>query len=86
LLKLKVPNERVLDVYKVQREILQSKISNITAENKLLIENTIEDILNSGNSESMNKINTIREILYFLDLSFVKMMAPEYKDIILNYK
>ncbi|MBD3215030.1 MAG: N-6 DNA methylase [Candidatus Lokiarchaeota archaeon] len=85
LLSLKVPNERVLEVYKIQKERLESKLTQITADDKLLIESSIESILKNGLSGEITKINSIREILHFIDMAFIKMIAPDYKDHILTY-
>jgi len=85
LLSLKIPDDKVLKVYRIQKELLETKLLQITPDDKLLIENIIDSILDNGDITNINEISSIREILYFIDLAFIKMMAPEYKDELLTY-
>lgn len=85
ILTLKVPNKRVLEIYKIQKQMLESKLTQITPEDKNLIETTIHSILEDGKAEHIKEINSIREILYFIDLAIITMIASDYKEEILTY-
>jgi len=85
ILMLKVPNKRVLEAYKIQKVMLESKLTQITPEGKKLIETVINSILENGNTEKIKEINSIREILHFIDLAFINMIVPDHKEDILTY-
>ena len=61
------------------------KIAGLDSEEKLRIERIIDKVLQDKGPFGLKGINTISKILYFIDLAFIKMMVPEYKDVILTY-
>ncbi len=74
-----------MDIIKIKRSLLYKKIAALTSEEKIQIENIIDIILKNGNLKGADFINSISKILYFIDMSFIKMMAPQFKDEILTY-
>lgn len=74
-----------MDIIKIKRSLLYKKIAALTSEEKIQIENIIDIILKNGNLKGADFINIISKILYFIDMSFIKMMAPQFKDEILTY-
>lgn len=85
LLQLKIPSERVMNIMKIRMARLYQKIAGLNSEEKLQIENIVDNILSSQDLEEVESFKSISEILYFNDISFIKMMAPEFKDEILAY-
>ena len=85
LLILKIPSEKVMELIKIKKARLFKKISGLNTEEKLQIEIMVDRILSSQEIEGTEYINSISKILYFNDISFIKMMAPEFKDEILTY-
>jgi len=65
--------------------MLFNKIANLFTEQKLQIEEIIDTILNSEEVSGMENIDTISKILYFIDLAFIKMIAPDYVEEIMTY-
>ena len=85
LLKLKFPTNDILEVIKNKKERLYNKIIHIDSEQKLAIESVIDSILLQGIVSGIENIKTISKISHFIDLAFIKMMAPENKEEILAY-
>jgi len=85
LLDLRIPTEDIMEIIRIKKRLLFNKISNISSEDRLVIENIVDDVLTSGNTENINLINSINKILYFIDISFIKMIAPDYKEDLLAY-
>ena len=85
LIEQKIPSNEIFEVIRIKKELLIKKVALPTSEEKIQIENVIEDILNSKSVQGIEKINSISKILYFIDIAFIKMIAPEYKNEILAY-
>lgn len=85
LVKLKIPTDDIRDIIHIKKNRLFKKIAGLNSEEKLRIGKIIENILQDRTPFGIKGISTISKILYFIDLSFIKMMAPEYKDVILTY-
>ena len=62
-----------------------NRVTILNSEQKLNIELIVVNILNSGNLDGIDSINALSKILYFIDISFIKMMAPHFKDEILAH-
>ena len=85
LLKLKVPSSKSLELIRIHKMLLFQKISPLSSDDRERIEELIEDILNSGDKSDIGFIDSISKILYFIDMAFIKMIAPKYKEEILTY-
>ena len=87
LLTLKIPDDKAMECINVRSDMLINLISQISASDKSFIENIINTVLqgNNFNAQSLKEINTLNKILYFNNLSFIKMMMPNFKDLILDY-
>jgi len=83
--KIKIPTDDIRDIIHIKKNQLFKKISGLSSEEKLRIEKIIDNILQDKTPFGIRGISTVSKILYFIDLSFIKMMAPEYKDVILMY-
>jgi len=85
LLKLKVPSSKSLELIKTYKILLFRKISLLSSDDKQKIEEYIEEILNTANNSDSRFIDSASKILYFIDMAFVKMIAPKYKGEIMTY-
>ena len=85
LLHLRIPSDKIMDIIKIKRSRLYKKIAALTSEEKIQIEKIIDVTLKNGDLEGTDFINNISKILYFIDIFFIKMMAPQFKDEILTY-
>ncbi|MFX1450549.1 MAG: N-6 DNA methylase [Promethearchaeota archaeon] len=85
LLQLRIPNDTIMEIIKIQKSRLYNKIATLTSDEKNQIEQIIDDILKDGNITKTDFINSISKILYFINISFIKMMVPQFKDEILAY-
>lgn len=85
LLNLKIPSDKIMELIKLKKARLFKKISGLNTEEKLQIETMVDNILSSQGIEGTEHINSISKILYFIDISFIKMIVPEFKDEILAY-
>ncbi|KKM64301.1 hypothetical protein LCGC14_1502710 [marine sediment metagenome] len=74
-----------MEIIKIKKERLFQKIPNLNSEEKIKIEQTVDRILATNTKAGENEIKLISEILYFINIAFIKMMAPNYKDILLTY-
>ena len=70
---------------KIRKDWLNKKLIQLTTERKLKIEMIVNDILTSKKNELVGSIISVNEILYFINIAFIKMMAPDYKVEILSY-
>lgn len=59
--------------------------SNLNSEIKTKIEQTVDGILATNTQADVDEIKHISEILYFINIAFIKMMAPDYKDVLITY-
>ncbi len=85
LLKLKLPSTNILSLIKIKKNILYKKITILNSEQKSEIDAIIDDVLQHKELTNSKYINTITKIIHFIDLAFIKMIAPEYKEEILAY-
>ena len=85
LVNLKLPSDKAIEIITIKKEYLAKKLKLLTAETKLEIESIINEILLSKNMQLIDKISSVSEILYFIDVAFIKMMVAEFKDEILAY-
>jgi len=85
LLHIKIPSEEIMEVIKIKKTQIFKKFAILTPKDKNEIENSIDNILTTRDINGVNFINTVSKLLYFIDLSFIKMMAPKYKEEILSY-
>lgn len=85
LLRLKIPTDNVISEIREKKAILFKQISHPTIEEKTEIEKIIDNILEFNNSQGIESIENINQILYFIDLAFIKMICSAYKDFILEY-
>ncbi|MFW9873644.1 MAG: N-6 DNA methylase [Candidatus Thorarchaeota archaeon] len=84
-LKLKVPTSKSLELINIYKIRLFQKISPLSSDEKLRIDETIDKILNYKDNLNIGFISSASKILYFIDMAFVKMIAPEYKEEIMAY-
>jgi len=85
LLRLKIPSEAIMEIIKIKKERLFQKIPNLNSEIKIKIEQTVDGILATNTQVGVDEIKRISEILYFINIAFIKMMAPDYKDVLMSY-
>ena len=85
LLKLRIPSDKAMEIIKIKKSLLYKKISGLNSEEKIQIETIVDNILSFQNLEGTASINSINKILYFNDISFIKIMAPEFKDELIAY-
>jgi len=85
LLRLKIPSEAIMDVIKIKKERLFQRIPNLNSVMKIKIEQTVDGILATNTQADVDEIKHISEILYFINIAFIKMMAPDYKDVLITY-
>ncbi len=57
----------------------------MNSEQKSAIDAIIDDVLQHKELTNSTYINIISKIIHFIDLAFIKMVAPEYKEEILAY-
>ncbi|KKK81429.1 hypothetical protein LCGC14_2813520 [marine sediment metagenome] len=69
----------------IKKERLFQKIPSINSEIKIKIEQTVDGILTTNTKVGVDEIKRISEILYFINIAFIKMMAPGYKDVLITY-
>ena len=85
LLLCRIPNTEAIDkINSIKYEIFK-EISPLTAERRDEIDQIIEPILNNVEFEEVQSIRRVNELIYFIDIAFIKMICPEYKDYILDY-
>ena len=85
LLKLKLPSTNILTLIKIKKSILYKKIAILNSDQRSEIDAIIEEVLQHRELTNSKYINTIAKIIHFIDLTFIKMVAPEYKEEILAY-
>ena len=85
LLILKLPSDEILDLINVEKTLLLKKISGLGTDDKKRIESIVDNVLANENVEDVGILNNISRILYFIDLSFIKMIAPKFIEEILAY-
>ncbi|KKM80726.1 hypothetical protein LCGC14_1337000, partial [marine sediment metagenome] len=64
---------------------LFQRIPNLNSVMKIKIEQTVDGILATNTQADVDEIKHISEILYFINIAFIKMMAPDYKDVLITY-
>ena len=79
LLQLKIPSDRVMNVMKIRKTHLYQKIAGINSEEKHQIEMIVDNILSSQNLEEVESIKKISQIIYFNDISFIKMVSINHR-------
>jgi len=82
---IKIPSSKAMEIINIKKQNLNHKLAQLTSDDKIMIETVIDDILSTKKVHSIEKINSISKILYFIDCAFIKMMTPKYKDDILTY-
>lgn len=85
LLNVKIPSEEIMEVIGIKKTQIFKKFALLTSDDKNRIEDSINNILSAQDISGIDFINTVSKLIYFIDLSFIKVMAPKYKDEILAY-
>ena len=80
-----MPSDEILDLISVEKTVLLKKISGLGSDDKKRIESIVDNVLANKNIEDVGYLNNIHRILYFIDISFIKMIAPEFIEEILAY-
>jgi hypothetical protein len=85
LLQVKIPSQKIIEVIRIKKNQIFKKFALLIPEDKNAIESLIDNILLTQDINGERDINTVSKLLYFINLSFIKMMVPKYKDEILTY-
>ena len=85
LIGLKLPSDEILDLIDVEKTLLLKKISGLGSDDKKRIESIVDNVLVTKDIEDVGYLNSINRILYFIDVSFIKMIAPKFIEEILAY-
>jgi len=86
LLTLKIPSKKEMKEISSLKEVLMEELYDLSIEDKNTIEHYIEDLLRSDIAKVEKiELSTCAQKKYFIDLAFILMLVPKYKEFLKNY-